>query len=246
LPHKASRSVSGFPPRGIKAIFFDAGATLIHPDPPVEEVYAREFSEWRIRFSPQELSGALTRAWEEVHAEKMADRYGGVRGEPGFWKTFLNRVRGRLDGGTVSPEVFARLSAHFADPSSWVIYEDVTETLESLDRMGFLLAVVSNWDSQLPRLLERLGLSAHFRAVSVSAIERIGKPDPEIFRRTCARLGVPAREALHVGDSVLEDFEGARGAGLAALLLDREDRFPDRPLRVRSLRELPSRLGAPE
>ncbi|HJW14024.1 MAG TPA: HAD-IA family hydrolase [Thermoanaerobaculia bacterium] len=243
MPHKAQRSVSGLPAGGIKAIFFDAGATLIHPDPPVEEVYAREFSEGRIRFSPQELSGALTRAWEEVHAEKMADRYGGVRGEPGFWKTFLNRVRGRLDGGTVSPEVFARLSAHFADPSSWVIYEDVTETLESLERMGFLLAVVSNWDSQLPRLLERLGLSAHFRAVSVSAIERIGKPDPEIFRRTCARLGVSATEALHVGDSLIEDYEGARGAGLSAFLLDRPGRLDRRPDCIRSLAEIPARLS---
>jgi putative hydrolase of the HAD superfamily len=246
LPHRSPPSVSRLPPAGIKAVFFDAGATLIHPEPPVEEVYARAFSDGRVRFSTQQLSRALTRAWEQVHAEGAADRYGGVRGEPEFWRTFLNRVRGFLDGGSVSAEAFARLASHFGDPASWVVYEDVLPALEDLSGRGLLLAVVSNWDSQLPGLLEGLGIASRFRTLSVSAIEQTGKPEPEIFLRTCARLDVSPAEALHVGDSVREDFEGARGAGLAAFLLDREDRFPDRPLRLRSLAELPSRIGVPE
>ena len=229
----------------IRAVFFDAGATLIHPDPPVEVVYAREFSGGSVRFTDEDLSRALTRAWEEVHAEKSADRYGGVRGEPGFWRTFLNRVRGHLDGGTVEPEVFARLAVHFANPGSWRIYGDVRGTLDSLERSGFTLAVVSNWDSQLPRLLESLDLARRFRAVSVSAIEETGKPDAEIFRRTCARLGVAEKDVLHVGDSPVEDYEGARAAGIAALLLDRAGRFPDHPDRIESLAEIPARLATP-
>ncbi|HKF44298.1 MAG TPA: HAD-IA family hydrolase [Thermoanaerobaculia bacterium] len=226
----------------IRAVFFDAGATLIQPDPPVEVVYAREFSNGEVRFSDEDLTRALTRAWEQVHAEQTSDRYGGVRGEPGFWKTFLNRVRGHLDGGTVAPEVFVRLASHFSNPGSWRIYEDVVGTLDALEKSGHLLAVVSNWDSQLPRLLESLGLASRFKTISVSAIEESGKPGPEIFRRTCARLGVSPAEALHVGDSVVEDYEGARAAGLSALLLDRPGRFTDRPACIRSLEELPSRL----
>ena len=226
----------------IRAVLFDAGATLIHPNPPVEDVYAREFSDGRVRFSPEELSRALARAWEQVHAENEKDRYGGVRGEPDFWREFLNRVRSLLDGGEVSAKTFSRLAAHFADPASWTVYEDVRPALEALTEKGFRLAVVSNWDSRLPDLLEGLGLASSFQSVSVSAIEETGKPEPEIFRRTCARLSVWPGEALHVGDSVREDFDGARGAGLSALLLDREDRFPDRPLRVRSLREILPRI----
>ena len=230
------------PPPAVRAVFFDAGATLIHPDPPVEEVYAREFSASGARFSDEELFRALTRAWEEVHAEKSGDRYGGVRGEPEFWRTFLTRVRGHLDGGSVSKEVFSRLAAHFGSPASWVIYDDVAPALEELSRRRLALAVVSNWDSHLPRLLEGLGLASYFQAISVSAIEETGKPAPEIFLRTCARLGVSASEALHVGDSLVEDYEGAQAAGLSALLLDRQNRFPDRPLRIRSLSEVPGRI----
>ncbi len=226
----------------VRAVFFDAGATLVRPVPPVEEVYAREFSRDGCRFSPEELSRALARAWEEVHAERAPNRYGGVRGEPEFWRAFLNRVRAHLDGGALSAEVFERLASHFADPGSWAVFADVPDTLVSLEERGILLAVVSNWDSRLPALLEGLGLARSFRTVSVSAIEETGKPSPEIFLRTCARLSVAPGEALHVGDSLAEDYEGARGAGLQALLLDREDRHPHIEDRIRSLREIPPRF----
>ena len=169
-----------------------------------------------------------------------------MRGEPDFWRVFLTRVRGHLDGGAVSGEVFARLASHFRDPSSWAVYPDVAGTLDALERRGLLLAVVSNWDSQLPALLEGLGLSRRFRTVSVSAIEKTGKPEPEIFLRTCARLGVAPGESLHVGDSLREDYEGARGAGLSALLLDRQGVHGRTRDTIESLTELPGRLAGGE
>lgn len=228
----------------IRAVFFDAGATLLHPNPPVEEVYANEFARDGACFDSERLARALTEAWEEVHAEGSEDRYCGIRGEPGFWRNFLNRVRRQLDGGEVSPGCFGRLAAHFRDASSWRLYDDVWPALDALQEKGLRLAVVSNWDSFLPTLLERLGLSRRFRYIAVSAIEETGKPEPEIFRRTCRRLGVEPGESLHVGDSLREDYEGARTAGLSALLLDREDRYPRTPDRIRSLAEVVNRVSA--
>jgi putative hydrolase of the HAD superfamily len=226
----------------IRAVLFDAGATLLCPDPPVEEVYGRIFADDGARFAPAQLRSALKATWREVQEEKPGDRYGGVRGEPDFWRGFLGRVRRRLDGGPLSEEAFARLAAHFRDRAAWAVYPDVVPALEALSRGGLSLAVVSNWDSHLPRLLELCGLSRFFRAVSVSAIEETGKPEPEIFRRTCARLGIEAAQALHVGDSPRDDYEGARAAGLEALLLDREDEYPHMARRIRSLAELPGRI----
>jgi putative hydrolase of the HAD superfamily len=169
-----------------------------------------------------------------------------VRGEREFWRGFLNRVRRHLDGGAVSPEVFARLAEHFRDPGSWAVFEDVRGTLAELQSRGVLLAVVSNWDSHLPALLEALELAGRFRAISVSAIEGTGKPEPEIFRRTCARLRLSPAEVLHIGDSLVEDYEGARAAGLSALLLDREGRHAGLPDRLETLALLPGILRGPE
>lgn len=210
----------------------------------MEEVYARELSADGARFSREELDRALARAWEEVHAEGRPDRYGGVRGEAAFWRAFLNRVRGTIDGGEVSAEAFERLAVHFRDAASWALFPDVEGTLAALEARGIALAIVSNWDSHLPGLLDGLGLSRRFATIAVSAIEETGKPDAEIFRRTCARLGLPAAECLHVGDSLREDYEGARAAGLAALLLDRESRHGQLPEseRIATLAEIPGRI----
>jgi putative hydrolase of the HAD superfamily len=230
----------------IRAVLFDAGATLLRPDPPVEEVYGRIFADDGARLTPGQLRSALKATWKEVQEEKPGDRYGGVRGEPEFWRDFLGRVRRRLDGGPLSEEAFVRLAAHFRQRAAWKVYPDVVPALEALSREGLALAVVSNWDSHLPRLLELCDLSRFFRAVSVSAIEETGKPEAEIFRRTCARLGIEAARALHVGDSLRDDYEGARAAGLQALLLDREDEYPGVPHRIRSLAELPERIDPGE
>ena len=227
----------------IRAVLFDAGATLVHPDPPVEKIYAREFAAEGVAFTPESLARALTRAWEEVHAKGETNRYGGVRGETGFWLSFLNRVRSFLDGGAISAAAFDRLARHFRSAAAWAIYDDVPATLEELLRRGLDLAVVSNWDSHLPKLLAGLGLDRYFRVVAVSAIEETGKPGAEIFHRACLRVGVEPAEALHVGDSVIDDLEGARRAGLSALLLDRQDLHPEIADRIVSLAELPDRLG---
>jgi putative hydrolase of the HAD superfamily len=230
-------------PPPVRAVLFDAGATLLYPDPPVERVYARVFTDSGARFTERQLFDALTATWIEVQRESAGDRYGGVRGEADFWRGFLNRVRSMLDGGTLTDEAFESLSAHFRRPDSWAVFDDVFPALDELAARGLSLAIVSNWDSFLPRLLEMKGLSGRFAAVSVSAIEETGKPEPEIFLRTCRRLGVAPAEALHVGDSPLEDYEGARTAGLHALLLDRKDQHAGLPGRIRSLSEISGRLA---
>ncbi len=201
------------------------------------------FGEDGARFAPERLREALGQTWAAVQARSAGDRYGGVSGEAEFWRGFLTEIRSRLDGGEVSAEAFARLAEHFRRPGSWAIYDDVLPTLEDLRERGLALAVISNWDSHLPRLLEALGLSAFFRVVSVSAIEAIGKPEAEIFHRTCARLGVAPAEALHVGDSARDDYEGARAAGLSALLLDRRGEHPHVPERIATLGEIRARIA---
>ena len=48
---------------------------------------------------------------------------------------------------------------------------------------------------------------------------------------------------IGAGDSPEDDIEGARALGMRALLIDRENRFPDEPERLPDLYALPAALG---
>jgi putative hydrolase of the HAD superfamily len=101
-------------------------------------------------------------------------------------------------------------------------YPEVPAALERLRAAGARLAVVSNWDISLHDVLERTELRALVDTVVISAELGVGKPDPAIFRAALDRLGATAADAMHVGDSVERDVEGARAAGLRAVLVARD------------------------
>ena len=83
--------------------------------------------------------------------------------------------------------------------------------LQALRRRGLAVAIVSNWDFELPRQLNGLGLSD--MPVVTSAEAGAPKPDPAVFTRALGLLHVRPERALHVGDSD-SDEAGARAAGM--------------------------------
>jgi putative hydrolase of the HAD superfamily len=75
--------------------------------------------------------------------------------------------------------------------------------------------------------------------VVASAVVGAAKPEPALFEAALELAGCPAERALHVGDSVSKDVAGAEGAGVAAVLLDREGAHPGAAPRIESLADLP-------
>ncbi len=140
--------------------------------------------------------------------------------------------------------LLVELVAHFAEERHWVLYPETRSVLGALRTSGLKLAVVSNWDSSLPSLLARLGLAEAVDAVVVSSLVGVSKPARGIFDEAVRRVGVAHAEALHVGDSLTDDYLGARDAGLAALLLDRRRRARADVEAIDSLEEIPRRLVA--
>jgi putative hydrolase of the HAD superfamily len=117
-------------------------------------------------------------------------------------------------------------------------FQDAAPALDELRSRGLRLVVVSNWDCALPDVLERVGLRALVDAVVTSAVVGASKPGREIFEAGLAAAGCRAPEAVHVGDSVEHDVQGARAAGIRPLLLAREGGGD-----LRTLGELPALLS---
>ena len=126
------------------------------------------------------------------------------------------------------------------------LYDDTIPTLERLHDEGYKLAIVSNWDTPLDPLAERLGIDKFFDIITASHDTRVrsAKPDSYIFEYTLNAVGVSADETVHVGDTYEADIIGARDVGIRPILIDREGQYPGKwPETIRSLTELPKLLN---
>jgi putative hydrolase of the HAD superfamily len=195
----------------IKAITFDAAGTLVEPWPSVGTVYARVAEECGIGpVAAAELDRQFARAWKN----KQGFDYSALA-----WRRVVEQTFAGL--AHIKPAFFDHLYDEFAQPRCWRVYEDVGPALERCREKGLKLGVISNWDERLRPLLEQMGLAPYFDTILVSREVGHHKPAREIFERAAGNLQVTAGEIMHVGDSLEEDFQGARQAGFHAVLLDR-------------------------
>ncbi len=97
------------------------------------------------------------------------------------------------------------------------------DTLE-WTRARYRMAMISNFDhAPTARLiLEQHGIAGYFEEVLVSADLGWRKPRPEVFRQGLDTLGIAPGRAIFVGDNAEIDVGGAKGAGLAAIWINRD------------------------
>ena len=107
-------------------------------------------------------------------------------------------------------------------------FEDVNETLEGLQQRGYKLGVISNlWPFPAERIFDVNGLGRFFpRENRIYSFEvRHRKPDPEIYRAACDRMGVSPEDAIMIGDNLEADVIGPKRIGMDASLIDRPGEF---------------------
>ncbi|MCG6964838.1 MAG: HAD-IA family hydrolase [Acidobacteria bacterium] len=235
---------------GFAAVSFDAGNTLLAADPAPPVLYARVLSRLGAEVTAEEVGPVFAEVWAEAQqdARDGLDRYqAAAGGERAWWAGFVREVLERLGHDASWQDALERLYAAFTRPELWRVFPEVEGVLDRLRRRGVRLAVISNWDTRLPGILDGLGLTAHFHTIAVSSLEGVEKPSAEIFHRVAARLDIEPGRILHVGDSPREDYEGARAAGLEAVLVDRPGLFESSPFRrVSNLTEIEAMIGGPQ
>ncbi|MFN8493083.1 MAG: HAD family hydrolase [Caldilineaceae bacterium] len=105
--------------------------------------------------------------------------------------------------------------------------------------------VVSNWPPSLKAFLDHHELSQYFSVVVGSGECGVAKPDPAIFLKALAELGVSPSDGVYVGDNPEYDIRPAEMLGLRVLHFDPRGRWHDAQIRdVSTLRgQLLQRLG---
>ncbi|MEM3702821.1 MAG: HAD family hydrolase [Candidatus Bathyarchaeia archaeon] len=126
----------------------------------------------------------------------------------------------------VRSETIARavLNAIENFPSERYLIEGAKETIRHIKELGFKVITIGNvvfWPGNHNRLLlEKAGLSKLIDEQFYADELKVSKPKPEIFAKVLSKFDVQPLEALHVGDSLFEDFVGAVLSHMNAVLID--------------------------
>ncbi len=201
----------------LRAVFLDAGNTLVGLD--------YELIAARLRTDGHPVTADLARL-AESRARVRLDPHLAVHRSTETADVFALYVRYMLDElgiswGEGSDRLVQDLRAANPPFGLWsTCLPEAPAALELLRRLGLRLAVVSNSNGTVARILESLDLARGLDLVVDSAVVGFEKPDPRIFHYAAAALGVGPDEAVHVGDLYSVDVKGARAAGSRAILLD--------------------------
>lgn len=235
-----------------QVVFFDAAQTLFHINGSVAEIYLRYAVRHGFRETPASLAAitqAFSRAFKDASPPVFAPTEPAAlkQSERLWWFDIVHNVFYRVGMFEGFDEFFEEVFRVFEDPGTWKLYPETETVLRQLKAQGLELGIISNFDSRLFPVLRGLGIEQFFDTVTISSLSQAAKPAAKIFRCALEKHAVDAVDAVHVGDSLKEDVEGAAKAGLTSVLIDRELRVPD-PLpagamRVATLAELPGRLN---
>jgi len=147
----------------------------------------------------------------------------------GLWAAYERAYA--LEAGVASDrleEAIADLDIAFAEKGVWSrLAPGSLDGLSALAATGVTLAIVSNSDGTVEDRLRTEGICQVGPGAGVpvaividSDVVGVAKPDPAIFRLALEATGVAPERALHIGDTVGADVDGARAAGVRPIHLD--------------------------
>jgi HAD superfamily hydrolase (TIGR01509 family) len=231
----------------VRAVFFDAGNTLIFPDAKrtLAPLHRRVIAVTREQLHIAERTARRKR---DESAAQGASRLG----DADYWQLYYATLLREIC--VSDAELQAELVIEARKSANWdFVAPGTRELLEQL-RSRYRLGVISNSDGHIADALGRVGLADCFEVIIDSARVGAEKPNPWIFQAAIdamarAPSNAPAikpEEAMYVGDVYSIDYLGAQRAGMQAALLDISGAYRDSGLcRFESLEELTAHLLTP-
>ena len=237
----------------VKAVFFDFYKTLsVHEAQSFERSLRTITERYGVEINWERFETAMERLFASTSAPTPTPDYSLLESSITVMKQeceFIRELGIQEHVEQIAWELLQSAGHPLFAANRTILYDDAVPTLEYLQNAGFKLAIVSNWDTPLDSLTERLGIAGYFDAIVASHDARVRseKPEPHIFNYALAVVGVSAEETVHIGDTYEADIIGARDVGIRPILLDRDGTQTSRwKETIQSLTELPKLLISPE
>lgn len=209
-PHSAgcSGSQGGLIIRTFQGICFDLFSTLVHrvPGNPFFRDVARELDVDLGLWKP---------TYDELHDKTMEGTVPGI----------VERIclAAESAGAHRSTDVVrAAVTRHFpAMMAGFEVDPQAVPLLRQIREQGYSLALVSNASDHAEWIFDGLGLRPYFDVAVFSHRIKQLKPHPGIYLHTIDQLGIPGSSCAFIGDGQHHELLGARGVGMATILVDR-------------------------
>jgi putative hydrolase of the HAD superfamily len=222
----------------LRAAVFDVDFTLARPGPDLgTDGYCEVGRRYGLSLDPMRYEEARAAAFVEVKRHPELDH------DEEIWVLFTERIIQGMGGVGDTYAAAVEMEQRWGHSAHFELYDDALPALATLRESGLKIGLLSNSSRDLDEFVRHHGVAAD--AVLTSYAHGKTKPHEAIFRAMLKLLEVEPGDAVMVGDTLEDDIEGALNVGMRAVLLDREDRYPDQAGRLRDLRDIRAALGLP-
>jgi len=206
-----------------RIILFDAANTLIYKPTLYYKIqsvlakYSYEIEEEKLQYHHKLLSEIIN----------FPDRT-----SKEFYKDFNTELLlslGIIPSEEILNEIFTACSY-----LEWKAFDD----LSILNELPTEKAVLSNFNSNLDNILERLVGKNIFSEIIISENENYRKPSLEFYELALKKLNVKPEEVLYIGDSLKLDVIPAKKLGIKTLLIDRQNIFSSFTDRISNMKDI--------
>ncbi|XP_076298230.1 rhythmically expressed gene 2 protein [Lasioglossum baleicum] len=212
-----------------RLVTFDVTGTLLMTK---LEHYVEIGSQHGLPVDQRKLARSFKNSFHRLSLEHpIYGKHTGI-GWENWWRRIVHNVfkdqHNYISDDTVD-KVASTLIKSYGTSLCWHKYPGTIDLLEYLQKKGLILGVISNFDERLEAILLDTRIRFYFSFVLTSYDFGVEKPDTSIFdealRLTKERhnIDVAPEEAIHIGDSITNDYNGARNANWKALLVKHDN-----------------------
>jgi putative hydrolase of the HAD superfamily len=203
-------------------LLFDAGGTLVYPNP---EIAVPLCAENGVQVSEEQWLKDFYTVIQQIDLEMYLEQ--DTKGAPSLESRFF------IQSGVtafLAPQL-AREAVRRARPNGFWTYSvpAIENALTQLQAAGYRMSVISNSDGTVAAQLGALGYGRFFETIVDSGAVGVEKPDPLIFNHALAKLQLDPSECIYIGDIVSIDLFGANGVGMAAVHIDPYGKYANWP-----------------
>jgi putative hydrolase of the HAD superfamily len=210
-----------------KVIFLDAMGTLFDLKNSVGEIYQQYAAKYNVQVDAELISQAFIKSFKSAPPLAFsATEFPQIKQQEfNWWKQVVSATFEQLgirENFADFNAFFREIYCYFGTGEPWYLFPDTVDSLISCRDRGIELGIISNFDSRLLEVLNHLDLDQFFTSITISSTAGFAKPDANIFHLALHKHHLTPQQAWHIGDSVTEDYIGAKNAGFRSFCLNRQ------------------------